>query len=320
MRNYVVGLDIGGTRTKIGLVDTQELKVLDARIFPTEKKEKERFFGGIREALSELCGKNQIPPEAVAGIGAGIGSYIFREGGTVDSTWGYIPCLDRVALADELRARLGKSCMVDNDLRAIALAESSVGAGAGSSRVLNVTLGTGVGVCLTVDGAFTDQEAYTHLAGHIKVRDRDEWVEALDRERCYCSVSGCMENTCSATSLRKMAGQMVRPGIGNEELFALAGEGDEGARTCLAFFFDCLLRGLNQMVYIFSPDKIVLGGGITKAFRPYLGRLQQGLTARVNSRQEPELAISDLEENSGILGAALLWVGQYKGMDNSLLW
>lgn len=308
MKNCVLGIDIGGTRTKLGLVDTEGLQVLDAQIFPTEKYERELFFQGIQQAFHEICIKNHVAKEDVVGIGAGIGSYIFQEGGTVDGTWGYIPCLDHVALGDELQGRLGKSCIVDNDLRAIALAEGIAGAGAGSRRVLNVTLGTGVGVCLTVDGAFLEQEAFTHLAGHIKVRGRDEWVEALDREGCYCSVFGCMENTCSATSLEKMAGHMVRPGIGNKELFALAGEGDKRAGECLAFFFDCLLRGLNQMVYIFSPDKIVLGGGITKAFRPYLGKLQQGVTARVNSRQEPELAISDLEENSGILGAALLWL------------
>ena len=60
------------------------------------------------------------------------------------------------------------------------------------------------------------------------------------------------------------------------------------------------------MVYIFSPDIIVLGGGITKAFGPYLEKLQRGLTARVHSRQKTVIQLSDLEENSGILGAVLL--------------
>ena len=61
------------------------------------------------------------------------------------------------------------------------------------------------------------------------------------------------------------------------------------------------------MIYIFSPDMIVLGGGVTKGFGPWLTGLQDGLTARVHSGHEPKLAISSLEENSGILGAAMLW-------------
>lgn len=255
-----------------------------------------------------MCNYYGVSDAELAGAGIGIGSYIFREGGTVDSTWGYIPCLDGVALEQEAERRLGVTCVVDNDLRAIALAESRLGMGKDEHRVLSITLGTGVGVCLTQDGNFVEREAVTHLAGHVKVRGKDEWVEALDKEGCYCPVFGCLENTCSATSLQKMARQMVNPDINNIELFQLAANGEAKAQACLRFFFDCLMRGLNQMVYFFSPDIIVLGGGITKAFAPYIDMLQEGLTARVHSRQIPMLRISQLEENSGILGAALLWM------------
>lgn len=307
MGNWILGIDIGGTRTKIGLVDGDTLNVLTSEVFSTVKDDLDKFFQLLLVATDRACERYDIARDELKGVGVGIGSYIYKEGGTVDSTWGYIPCLDKIALGDELQKRLGIPCVVDNDLRAIALAESIIGAGKDYGRVLSITLGTGVGVCLTENGKFVEQEAVTHMAGHIKVRGRDEWVEALDREGCYCSVFGCMENTCSATSLEKMAKQMVNPEINNIQLFQLAAQGEEKARTCLRFFFDCLSRGLNQMVYIFSPDMIVLGGGITKAFGLYLKELQQGLKARVHSRQEPQIQISALEENSGILGAAMLW-------------
>lgn len=308
MGKWILGIDIGGTRTKIGLVDGESLNVPVSSVFPTVKDHLEEFFKQLLAEINRICERCSVAGDEIKGIGVGIGSYIFKEGGTVDSTWGYIPCLDKVRLGDELQKRLGIPCVVDNDLRAIALAESTIGAGKDYSRVLSITLGTGVGVCLTENGRFVEREAVTHLAGHIKVRGKDEWVEALDREGCYCPVFGCMENTCSATSLEKMAKQMVDSDIDNIQLFQLVSEGDEKARDCLCFFFDCLLRGLNQMVYIFSPDMIVLGGGITKAFGPYIEELQQGLTARVHSRQKTAIEISDLEENSGIIGAALLAV------------
>ena len=94
-------------------------------------------------AVTCICDRCGVSCGELAGAGVGIGSYIFREGGTVDSTWGYIPCLDGVALEEEIQSRIGVSCVANNDLRAIALAESKVGAGKAYDRVLSITLGTG---------------------------------------------------------------------------------------------------------------------------------------------------------------------------------
>jgi len=307
MKQWLLGIDIGGTRTKVGLVQTESMEVYASQVFPTEKQDRNLFFAHLHGAIAALCKTANIKASEISGTGIGIGSYVFRDDGTVDSTWGYIPCLDGISLEAEMQTRFGLSCIADNDLRLIALAESCLGSGIGFSRVLTVTLGTGVGVCLTENGRFVEQEAVTHLAGHIKVRGKDQWIDALDQEGCYCPVFGCMENTCSATALQKMAGELVQPGIQNEELFSLASSGDTKARACLDFFMECLICGLNQMVYIFSPDLIVLGGGITKALSPYLEKIRTGVTAQVHSRQTTEILISQLKENSGILGAALLW-------------
>lgn len=305
MKKWILGMDIGGTRTKLGIVDPISINVAASSVFPTEKADLEEFFRRIVAETEQLCASIGIQRENILGIGAGIGSYIFEEGGTVDSTWGHIPCLDKVALGKELSTRLGAPCVVDNDLRAIAMAESRIGVGKHYSRVLSITLGTGVGVCLTEDGKFVEKEAVTHLAGHIMVRGKDEWVESLDAEGCYCPIFGCMENTCSATALNKMAKEKVDPDIDNVQLFQQALEGNEKAIACLDFFFECLARGLNQMIYIFSPDIIVLGGGITKVFGPYMGMLQEKMKAQVHSRQKTILSVSSLEENSGIIGAGL---------------
>lgn len=244
---------------------------------------------------------------AVAGTGLGIGSFIFQPGGVLDSMWGVIDFLDGVPIGTRMQEISGIPCVVDNDVRAIALAESRYGAGANDKRVLTLTLGTGVGVCLTDHGHFTEKEAVQHLAGHIMVRGQGEWQQALDQPGCYCPVFGCMESTCSATAMEKLAKAWVAPDIDNIRLLRLAGEQNKDALRCLEFFLTCLERGLNQMVYLYSPDCIVLGGGITQGFAPYTGRLNTALTARVHSRQNPRVVLSRLKEEGGILGAALLY-------------
>ena len=98
MGKYILGIDIGGTRTKVGIADCEKLQVAASEVFSTEKYDLDIFFAQLLAAVTCICDRCGVSCGELAGAGVGIGSYIFREGGTVDSTWGYIPCLDGVAL------------------------------------------------------------------------------------------------------------------------------------------------------------------------------------------------------------------------------
>ena len=172
--------------------------------------------------------------------------------------------------------------------------------------MLTLTLGTGIGVGLCEDGRPFGNEPFIHLAGHVKVRTGGEY-DCLDSEPCYCGMEGCFESTCSGTSLEKFVHDRLGPEVGNKELFARAATGEEAACEIVDWYLDMLCRALNQYVYLYCPDIIIIGGGVAKGLAPYEARLQDALVAEVYEGQRTEIRITQLKEDSGILGAASLF-------------
>jgi predicted NBD/HSP70 family sugar kinase len=195
---------------------------------------------------------------------------------------------------------------VDNDARLICLAEARDGAGKGFSRVLTLTLGTGVGVGLCEDGRPFGGEPFIHLAGHIKVRTGGEYA-CLDADPCYCGMQGCLESTCSGTSLQAYVHDRLGDDVSNKEMFERAAAGDTEAQAIVDWYIDMLARALNQYVYLYCPDVIVIGGGVAKGLGRYSGKLDALLTAEVYEGQRTVIKVTDLKEDSGILGAASLF-------------
>lgn len=124
-------------------------------------------------------------------------------------------------------------------------------------------------------------------------RDEAPW---LDEPPCYCGQTGCLESTCSGTSPQK---HELGPDATCGSMFRAAAEGDEKALACARWYVDMLAKGLNQYVYVYCPDVIVLGGGVAKSLGPWLPVLEQKLRAQVHSRQHTQLG-----ENAGVLGAS----------------
>lgn len=295
----VLGLDIGGTRCKMGLVYPARGRVEGLRVFPTETRDESLFFGRLRREFDELA---RLDAPVAAGVG--ICTYVF-EGGVIDTTWGSVPILDHAPLAERLAGLFGVPCGACNDADAIARAEAIYGAGRGFARVLTLTLGTGIGVGFTVGGLPQNKDAAIHLAGHVRVRAGGEMGGCLDEQRCYCAVEGCLESTCSGAALGRMAAHLLGEPIENPALFARARAGDAPAEACVRAYLDFLACGLNQYAYLFCPDCVVLGGGVANGLAPWLSYLQHRLTAQVHTNHRPKLALAALREEGGVLGAAL---------------
>lgn len=306
-KRFVIGMDIGGTRCKIGLVSLSTGEITRLEVFPTENNDANVFFSRVHEKCGEI--KKNFE-RSIEGIGVGVLTYVFADG-KLDTTWGYVPFLDYLPLARRMKELSGFPCLVCNDAEAVARAEAIYGAGRGSRRVLTLTLGTGIGVGFIVDGRSQNSEAAIHLAGHIKVRNGGEFSNHLDNPPCYCSVSGCLESSCSGNSVAKLAeyyfGKNNTPD--NKMIFELAKSGDSKALLCVRWFLDILVRALNQYVYIFCPDIIVLGGGLSNSLSPWLDELNAGLKAQVYSNQNTKVALAELKEKGGVLGAATLFMG-----------
>ncbi len=303
---YVIGADIGGTRIKTGLVELHSNRIMGVRVIPTAGENEEMLLNCLQKEIQELTEDSGISRNELSGIGISIGSYIFPESGIVDSMCGFMGISDRYPLKEVLEKRLDLPCKIENDARLIGYAESMFGAAKGYERALTLTLGTGVGVGFVVNQEFPDKDACIHLSGHIKVREFGK-ESALDSERCYCSVEGCLESTCSGTALQKMGRQIFGGDITNAELFQMAGDGERKALKLIEKYLDYLAIGLNQYIYVFAPDVIVLGGGVSKGLKPYLSYIGSRVKASIRSGYTTEIKLSELNENSGILGAASLF-------------
>ncbi len=301
-RDLVAGIDIGGTNVKAGIVDVASNEVLASCDFPTIRDSEQAFLESLSAAVAQLA--EQVGKPRAAGIS--IGSYVFADG-SIDGMSSFVPFLIHgYPLADRIRDAFGLPVRVDNDARLICLAEARDGAGKGFSRVLTLTLGTGIGVGLCEDGRPFGGEPFIHLAGHVKVRTGGEYP-CLDAEPCYCGMQGCFESTCSGTSLQAYVHDRLGADITNRELFERAAADDPAAAEIVEWYLDMLARALNQYVYLYCPDVIVIGGGVAKGLGRYSDKLDALLVAEVYEGQKTVIKITDLKEDSGILGAASLF-------------
>jgi len=305
MQKYAVGIDIGGTRTKVGLVDIIEGRVLEMMLTPTEKYDADLFINSLYQQYLKISEKASVNQSLIEGIGIGAPGFVYEDG-SVDSTFGFLPFMDNhFHLKNELEKKFGLPCNVDNDARVVALGEALFGRGKGYRRVLVVTLGTGLGLGLVANRKFETDLPYGHLGGHMTIADSD--IE------CYCGKKGCLEALVSATGIinsAAMAGWAKKnPEIPLlvESIFEAEQQGNELAVNIIAGFLEYLKTGIANFVTLFAPDIIIIGGGVAKGLNPYLGLISQRSSVNPFSGYKCEIALSELDEYSGILGAAALF-------------
>jgi glucokinase len=305
MDQFVAGVDIGGTRTKTGLVDLSAGRVIDMLLSPTEKDDSELFISSLHSQYRSLLEKNGIRHEQVIGLGIGAPGFVYADG-SVDSTFGFLPFMDRhFMLKTEIEKKFGLPCRVDNDARIVALGEAIYGRGKGYNRVLVLTLGTGLGLGLVIERKFETMLPYAHLGGHITI--------ASDEVQCYCGRKGCLEALVSATGITDAAARSgwheLLPGtpLTTEAVFEEALRGSTLAVKVINEFTEHLNTGISNFITLFVPDIIIIGGGVSKGLGPYLNRI--GLVSYLPpfSTYKFEIALSELDELSGILGSAALF-------------
>lgn len=301
-RDVVCGIDLGGTRTKVGLVDLAHNELIDLEVFPTECASEETFLANVIQSVNRLSCRHGKP----RGAGVSIGSYVFSDG-SIDGLSSMVPFLTHgYPLEKRMGDQLELPVRIGNDAQLACLAEAVCGEGRGLSRVLAITLGTGIGVGLCVDGKPLGDEPYMHLAGHIRIREGGE-LPWLDNAPCYCGLTGCLESTCSGTALLCHVQHELAQDASIEDLFLREAEGDGRASELVEWYLAMLLRALNQYVHLYCPDIIVLGGGVARSLGPHLNRLQEGIVASVFEGQRTELRITQLKEGSGVIGATSLF-------------
>ncbi|MCF0069738.1 ROK family protein [Dyadobacter sp. CY261] len=303
MKTAAIGIDIGGTRTKMGLVNLHTGEVLRMLVFDTKKKSASAFETSLHDNINILAG--ELPAGLqLAGVGIGVSGFVF-ENGTVDSTYGFLEFMEDYPLAAIIEKKHQIFCRIDNDARLVALGEAVYGIGKDYERVLMLTLGTGVGVGGVVGQALDGRLPFAHMAGHMKVATSDV--------TCYCGKTGCLEALVSASGITALAArvydqQNLSESPGDcEQIFNAALAGHKPAVDIINQVTAYLRSGIANYINIYAPDVIILGGGVAKGLKNRLASLHEPGLLGPYKGYHTKIVLSELEEQAGILGAALLF-------------
>jgi glucokinase len=287
----VLGIDVGGTKVEVAsLVDGRPLV---PQRTPTPLADSHTLIDGI-DALARKVIENDGGPEA---IGVGVPSQIDFATGTVVSSVN-IP-LEGVALRDELQSRFGMPVFVDNDANCAALAEAELVEGGPARNLVALTLGTGVGGGVIIDGrVFRGASGLGAEMGHMVIE-----FDGLKCPGGNCPNYGCIEAYCSGSALERAAGM---PG---EDVEARARDGDSVALGHLEDLGRWLGVGISNFVNMFEPEHVVIGGGLgTSAADLFLDAAVEEARKRALPAGFARLKVSLAKggPDAGVIGAGLL--------------
>lgn len=305
---YCMGVDVGGTSVKLGLFET-EGKLLDKWEIPTRKENHgEQILPDVAASILKKLEERKIRREDVAGVGMGIPAPVDSEGvvqQTANVGWGYKEVTRELSeLLDGMRVEAG------NDANVAAMGEMWLGAGRGEKNVVMVTLGTGVGGGVIVNGhMIVGQHGAGGEIGHICVNREEEDV-------CGCGLHGCLEQYASATGIAKLARKALS---GEHEETVLHGEpsakdvfdavkaGDALATRIADEFGRYLGAALASLAVVVDPAVFVIGGGVSKAGPVLIPFVEKEFQKRVFfANKDTKIVLAELGNDAGICGAARL--------------
>ncbi|MBN8954747.1 MULTISPECIES: ROK family protein [unclassified Rhizobium] len=308
MSRFAIGIDLGGTQVRAALVDEQgniHRRVeerTDAQAGP------DRVLGQIRGLTEQL--RSACEPSTIAGIGV-------SAPGPLDTELGLaldIPTLrgfSNYPLREELRKRLLLPVSLENDGIAAAVGEWQFGAGKGFQNLVYVTVSTGIGGGIIADGRVV--RGRKGMAGHV-----GHMSIVPDGLICSCGGKGCFEAYASGTAFTKRARARIAEcaetslagsgeGIDSRSVFIAAEKGDALATALVDEEAELLGRGFTSLIHMFSPEIVIMGGGLSQQF----DRLQAGIQSHVERNAMPafrdvRVVGAALGQNSGLIGAAAL--------------
>lgn len=307
MAEYVFGVDIGGTTVKLGLFDNSG-DVLDKWEIPTRTENGgKNILPDIAQSIQNKMSEKNIDKENVAGVGVGApgpvdGAGIIHK--AVNLGW------NEMNLKQELSTLLGGMRVEGgNDANVAALGEMWKGGGQGYGNLVAVTLGTGVGGGIIINGKImTGATGSGGEIGHIHVEDEES-------EACGCGNYGCLEEYASATGITRLAnrklqasdkGSVLRQGeVSAKTVFDAVKAGDELAIEVAQQFGEYLGKGLAVIAGVINPEIFVIGGGVSKAGEVLFDYIRPAFDKTVfHGCKDTKFALATLGNDAGIYGAA----------------
>lgn len=307
MKTYCFGIDVGGTSVKCGLFHTDGTLVEKWEIPTRTENNGQNILPDVAETINAKLAEKNIDKADVEGVGIGIPGPINSRGEAacaVNLYWGFTPVAQILGDLTGLKAQAG------NDANVAALGEAWEGAAAGAQNIIMITLGTGVGGGIIINGKIL---AGSHGAGgeigHALVVRGEE-------EKCNCGNHGCLEQYASATGIVRVAGRVLAASEDDSTLRELQNitakdvldafkAGDAVAVRIMEYVGDLLGGAIAGFTTVVDPEAIVIGGGVSKAGQPLIDCIEKYYQRYAfSSCKETPIVLATLGNDAGIYGAA----------------
>ena len=298
---YVIGIDMGGTNTAFGIVDARGTVIASSSIKTGKHSKIEDYIDELYQELHRLIVANDAEGK-INGIGIGAPNANYFTGVIEDGV--NLPWPTPIPLADLITKKFGIPCLITNDANAAAIGEMTYGAARGLKDFIMITLGTGVGSGIVVNGQMVyGHDGFAGELGHVIMKRNNGRV-------CGCGRTGCLEAYCSATGVARTAREFLEirndesllrdydiESITSKDVYDCAVKGDKLAIDIFNYTGTILGEALADFVTFSSPEAFVIFGGLTKS-GDYIMKVFKG---------KVKILISELKESdAAVLGASAL--------------
>lgn len=309
MAKYIYGIDIGGTTVKMGLFDEKGDMLEKWEIVTRKENSGENILPDIVKSIKEKNSEKSIETDDILGIGMGVPGPITEDGRVLKCAnlgWGIF------SVADKMSKLTGvKKVKVGNDANVAALGEQWRGGGRGFDNIVMVTLGTGVGGGIIMNGKIlTGENGAAGEIGHITVNPKETLT-------CGCGCKGCLEQYSSATGVIRLAKERLEASdkpselrkfaddqIGGKEVFDAYKAGDELAAEAVDEFAAYLGMGLGNVASVVDTQAFVIGGGLSKNGPIVIELIKKQYEKNVMfALKNTEFRLAELGNDAGMYGA-----------------
>ncbi|WP_279121898.1 ROK family protein [Muribaculum intestinale] len=313
MKPYVVGIDIGGTNTVFGIVDARGNVVASSSIKTGRHADIKDYVEELKTSLNNLLEANDAT-DKIAGIGVGApnGNYFT---GAIEMAPN-LPWKGRIPLAELLKEAFGVPVALTNDANAAAIGEMTYGVARGMKDFIMITLGTGVGSGIVVNGQLVyGHDGFAGELGHVIVKPSNGRM-------CGCGRTGCLEAYCSATGVARTAREFLETrtdksllrnlpieGITSKDVYDVAVQGDKLAKEIFEYTGKIMGEAFANFIAFSSPEAIILFGGLSRSGELLMKPIKEAMDRNTLNiyKGKTKLLLSELKESdAAVLGASAL--------------
>lgn len=297
---FVIGIDIGGTKTAIGVVDVYGEIIAKSTLLTNQMLTPEQMIDNICNEIDKLLLQTNVSLKNIKGIGIGAPGPLNSKKGEIICPPN-LPNWKNVKIVEQVRDYFQCPVFLENDANSAALGEKWVGAAIENNNFIYLTISTGIGAGVYINGELlVGSSGNAGDVGHIVV-DPTYGI-------CKCGQKGCFEYVASGTAIARLGSEKIGKDLSTKEVFELYNNGNEKVVPFIEDVFRNIGVGCVTLINTFDPEKIIIGGGVAKVGEPLFSNVRAYVKkfALNTTGRATDIVPSKLGQDSGLIGAAAL--------------